>query len=111
MGSLLRSPAPGTQWSHSFPPENMARLLTIFLILSITLALIDGQRRWKSIRRTSRPSYNSNRRKYYSRNNNNNQIQRGRTIYSSGYKDDYASFRSSLEGSPNFFILRGGTFY
>ena len=39
------------------------------------------------------------------------QIQRGRTYYSSGYQDDYASFRSSLEGLPNFFILRGGTFY
>ena len=39
------------------------------------------------------------------------QIQRGRTYYSAGYQDDYASFRSSLEGLPNFFILRGGTFY
>ena len=39
------------------------------------------------------------------------QIQQGRRYYSSGYTSEYAAFRSSLEGLPNFFILRGGTFY
>merc|ERR1712062_214907 len=102
------------------PLDNMARyadLNILILLLLLISQLIDGQRTW---RRTNRRNYqtnnyssrnrNRNRRTYYGR-NNSNQIQRGRTYYSSGYQGDYASFRSSLEGLPNFFILRGGTFY
>merc|ERR1711953_737837 len=87
-----------------------SHIIAILLLLSLTPALLDGQRRWTATRRSKTPT-STYRRRYSSRNNNDYQIKRGRTQFSSGYQNDYTSFRSSLEGLPNFFILRGGTFY